>query len=98
MPIVRQNCRRPLSFLLAIIFLTAQTGALAHAYEHEPGSLQAQVCSACIAGHSLNSACVASTAHIEFQQDNAGVSAERALVPHTIHLPLARQRAPPTPL
>jgi hypothetical protein len=72
MPIVRQNCKRPLSFLLAIIFLAAQTGALAHAYEQ--------------------------TAHFEFQQDNASVSVERALVPHTIHLPLARQRAPPTPL
>ena len=98
MSIVRQNCKRPLSVLLAIIFLAAQTGALAHAYEHGPGSPQAQVCSTCIAGHSLSSACVASTAHIDFQQCNAGVSIERTPVPNTIHLPLARQRAPPTPL
>jgi hypothetical protein len=98
MPIVRQNCKIRLSVLLAIIFLAAQVGALAHAYDHEPGSPQAQACSTCIAGHSLSSACIASTAHIEFQQDNAGVIVKRALVPHTIHLPLARQRAPPTPL
>jgi hypothetical protein len=98
MTIVRQNCKRPLSVLLAIIFLAAQTGALAHAYEHDPGSSQTQVCLTCIAGHSLSSACVASTAHIEFQQDNAGVSIERPPVPDAIHLPLARQRAPPTPL
>ena len=98
MSIVRQNCKKPLSVLLAIIFLAAQTGALAHAYEHDPGSPQAQVCSICIAGQSLSSACVGSTAHIEFQHCNAGVRIERTPLPDTIHLPLARQRAPPTPL
>ncbi len=98
MSIVRQNCKRPLSVLLAIIFLAAQLGALAHAYEHELGRPQIQVCSTCIAGHSLSPACVGATAHIEFQQYNADVSIERTSVPNTIHLPLARQRAPPTPL
>jgi len=98
MPIARQNCEIRLSVLLALIFLAAQIGALAHAYEHVPGSPQAQACSTCIAGHSLSSACVGSTAHIEFQRDNVGVSVKRAPLPNTIHLPLARQRAPPTPL
>jgi len=98
MSIVRQNCKKPLSVLLAILFLAAQTGALAHAYEHDPGGPQAQLCSICIAGHSLSSACVASTVHIEFQHGNAGVSIERTSVSGSIHLPLARQRAPPTPL
>lgn len=98
MSIVPQNCKGPLSALLAIIFLAAQTGALAHAYEHDPGSPQAQVCSACIAGHSLGSACVESNAHMEFRQHNAGVSIKVAPAPDTIHLPLARQRAPPTRL
>ncbi len=98
MTIVRQNCKRPLSVLLAIIFFAAQTGALAHAYEHDLSRPQAQVCSTCVAGHSLSSACVASTAHIEFQHCNAGVSIERTPVPNTIHLLLARQRAPPTTL
>ncbi len=96
MSIVRQNSKRSLSVLLAIVFLAAQIGALAHAYEHDLGRPQAQVCSTCIAGHSLSSACVGSVAHIEFQQYNAGVSIERTPVPNTIHLPLARQRAPPT--
>jgi len=96
MTIVRQYCKKPLSVLLATIFFAAQTGALAHAYEHDPGNPQAQVCSTCIAGHSLSSACVASTAHIEFQHCNSGVSIKRTPVPGTIHLPLARQRAPPT--
>ena len=98
MTIVRQNCKRPLGVLLAIIFLAAQIGVLAHAFKHDPGSPQAQVCSICIAGHSLSSACAVSTAHIEFQHYNASVSIERTPVPDTIHVPLARQRAPPTPL
>jgi len=98
MTVLRQNCKRPLGVLLAIIFFAAQTAALAHAYEHDPGSLQAQVCSTCIAGHSLSSACVASTVHIEFQHCNAGIIIERTPVADTIHVPYARQRAPPTPL
>ncbi len=98
MSIVPQKCKKPLSVLLAIIFLAAQTGALAHAYEHDPGSPQAQVCSICIAGHSLSSACVASTLHVDFQYCNTGVSNEQTRVPGTIYLPDARQRAPPTPL
>jgi len=84
--------------LLAIIFFAAQIGALAHAYEHDPGGPQAQVCSICIAGHALDSACVVSTMHIELQHCNAGISTDRSDVPDVIHLPLARQRAPPTPL
>jgi hypothetical protein len=100
MTIVRQNCKKPLSVVLAIIFFAAQIGALAHAYEHDPGSsqAQAQACSTCIAGDSLSSACVASTAHFDFQHCDLGGSIERTSVPDTIRLPLARQRAPPTPL
>jgi hypothetical protein len=95
---VQHNCKIRFSVLLAIIFLAAQTGALAHAYEHVPGNPQAQVCSTCIAGHALSAACVASTAYIEIRRYNSGFSVERAPVPDTIHVPLARQRAPPTPL
>jgi hypothetical protein len=95
---VQHNCKIRLSVLLAIIFLAAQTGALAHAYEHVPGNPQAQVCSTCIAGHALSSACVASTVQIEFRPYNVGFSVERAPLPDTIRVPLARQRAPPTPL
>ena len=94
----RKTHQRPLGVLLAIAFLAAQIGVFAHAYEHDPGSPQAQVCLICVAGHSLSSACVASTVHIEFQHCNTGVSIERTSVPDTIHLPYARQRAPPTPL
>jgi len=98
MTVLRQNFKKPLSVFLAIIFIAAQTGALAHAYEHDPGSPQAQVCSICIGGHSLGSACVTSTVHVDIQRFNPGVSIERTSVPDTIHVPYARQRAPPTPL
>ena len=98
MSTVRQNCRTNLSVLLAIVFLAAQTGVIAHAYEHDPGSPQVRVCSTCIAGYSLSSACVASIPHFEIQHCNVGVSIELTPVPGTFDLPLARQRAPPIPL
>jgi len=95
---VRQSCKKPLSVLLAIILIAAQTGALAHAYGHDPGGPQAQFCSICIAGHSFSSACVASAVQFAFERCTGGVSIDATPVPDTFHLPLARQRAPPTPL
>ena len=98
MAIVRQNCKILFSVLLAIVFLAAQITSIAHSYEHDPGKPQTQVCSTCVAGHSFSAACIDSTSCIEFERFNTGVSIEQTLVPDTIHLPLARQRAPPTPL
>jgi hypothetical protein len=95
---MRQDRKRPLGVLLAITVLAAQLGTLAHTYEHDHGSPQAQICSICMSGHLLSTACVASTAHIEFQHCGTGVSFVRTPVPETIHFLLARQRAPPTPL
>lgn len=89
---------KPVSAIIAIVLLIAQTGALSHAYEHDPGSLQDQVCSTCIAGQALGSACIDSA-----PQFDAPVYKPRADYQHvpaiaSTHIPLARQRAPPPPL
>ena len=93
---VRSN--KPVSAVLAVVLLIAQTGALAHAYEHDPGSPQDQVCSTCIAGQVLGSACVDSSPY--FDGDTYRSQSGDNYVPAiaSIHIPLARQRAPPTPL
>jgi len=96
--IVRQNCKKPISVLLAIILLIAQTGALAHAYGHDPGKPQSQICSTCIAGHAVGSACVDSTPHFEIQAYKSAAGIDRVSALSSIEVPLARQRAPPTPL
>ena len=100
MSIVRQNCTRPISVLLAIILLAAQAGALAHAYEHEhdPAHPQTQVCSACIAGQAVGSACVNSTPQFEIRAYKSVVGFDQVSALNSVHVPLARQRAPPTPI
>jgi len=92
------KANRPASAALAILLLIAQTGALAHAYEHEPGSPQDQVCSTCVAGQALGSACVDSPPHFETPGSSSNASAHQFAAFATVDVPLARQRAPPTPL
>jgi hypothetical protein len=94
---MRSKRLRPASLLLAIVVLIAQTGALVHAYEHDPGSPQTQVCATCIAGHAVGSACVDSMPHCRIQIDKPVAVFERISTANSIDLPLARQRAPPTP-
>jgi len=88
----------PISAVLAIFLLIAQTGALAHAYEHDPGSPQEQICSACIAGHAVGSACIDSTQHIELHAYKSPTDTWQVPPNISVQIPLARQRAPPMPL
>lgn len=98
MTVIRPDARRSLSVLLAFFFLAAQIGALAHSYEHEPGKPLSQVCATCIAGHAVGSACIDSTPNcmVQTYKDVTGIDQVSAL--NSIEPPLARQRAPPTPL
>jgi len=89
---------KPISAMLAIFLLIAQTGALAHAYEHDPGSPQEQVCSICIAGQAVGSGCVDSSPHFEFPSYRSPADAALITAYSSIRTPLARQRAPPAPL
>lgn len=94
----RVTSNRPISILLAAVLLIAQTGALAHTYEHDPGSPQEQVCSTCIAGQAVGSACVDSTPHFEIKANESAAGPQKLSTVVSIHTPLARQRAPPTSL
>jgi hypothetical protein len=94
----RLKSNRTVSVILANVLLFAQSGSLAHAYEHDPGSPQQQVCSTCIAGQITSSGCVDSSPHFEIPAYKSTTGAWEIAAPDSIHIPLARQRAPPTPL
>lgn len=87
---------RRVSTVLAVVLLVAQSGALAHAYEHDPGSPQDQVCSTCIAGQAVGSACADSAPHFEVPAYKSTAGPEQVSALIYAHIPLARQRAPPT--
>jgi hypothetical protein len=85
------------SAALAIVLLIAQTGALAHAYEHNPGSPLAQVCASCIAGQALGAACVDSEPHFGMPVYKSIPVQQLVSVYASVQIPLTRQRAPPSP-
>jgi len=89
---------RQISAVMAIFLLIAQTGALAHAYEHDPGSPQEQICSTCIAGHAVGSACIDSTQYFELPVYKSPTDTGQVSAHISVQIPLARQRAPPIPL
>jgi hypothetical protein len=94
----RAEINKRLSTLLAALLLFAQAGALAHAYEHDPGSPQSQICSTCIAAHAVSSACVDTSHGCDLPVYRAESYAAIAVLLRGADLPHARQRAPPTPL
>jgi hypothetical protein len=98
MSLVRQNYTRTISVLLAIILITAQAAAIAHTFEHDPAKPQSKVCSTCIAGHSVSTACVASAPQFEIPVYKLFVGFDQVSTLISVAAPLARQRAPPTPL
>ena len=89
---------RAVSTILTIVLLIAKTGTLTHAYEHDPVSPRDKVCSTCIAGQALGSACVESTPQFETAIYKSVSPGQRVSTVAAVHFSLARQRAPPTPL
>jgi hypothetical protein len=98
MSLVRQNCTRTISVLFAIILITAQAAAIAHTFEHDPAKPQSKVCSACIAGQGVSAACFASAPQFEIPVYKLVVGFDQVSTLISVDVPLARQRAPPTPL
>lgn len=92
------NSWRLANAVLIALLIVAQTGAIAHAYEHEPEILQDATCVSCIALNQLSAACVDSG----FRHDCAppGCDHDTARhVPGESICPLTcRQRGPPISL
>lgn len=96
MRIVRHSSIGPLSLALALLLLIAQAGALAHAYAHEPSNLQSKICATCIAAESLSSACIDTISPSEALDCRPASGQKTKPALFSVHIPLARQRSPPT--
>ncbi|MDH3546114.1 MAG: hypothetical protein OEN22_03395 [Gammaproteobacteria bacterium] len=85
------------SWLAAIVLLIiAQTGAIAHAYEHELGTFQDQVCASCVSASHVLSACLDHGVQPDSQPFAAYFSPESVQRGHSIAVVSAKQRGPPT--
>ena len=95
---VRRKSWLPSNLLLALLLFGAQSGALAHAFEHDPGSLQNPTCAICVTVSQLDSSCVDTAVIATNVPQYSFEIVEPAPIVHSIHTLNARQRGPPTSL
>jgi hypothetical protein len=84
--------------LLALLLLTAQTAALAHAYQHELGTPQNQACTACVTAGQLASACVDNNQYVETAPLRSPQNQRITGALCSIDAIVVRQRGPPATL
>jgi hypothetical protein len=83
------------NFVLATLLVAAQLGAVAHAFEHEPGTTQTKVCAACVAATNLGSATVGQSSTLLLAPARFFFAPARVPAVLSVSLPAARQRGPP---
>ena len=86
------------NLLLASVLIAAQWGALVHAFEHDIGAPQSQVCTTCVAASQLGFACIDTSAPMESMPPYLVQHADFVKDFQSTHALVARQRGPPTPL
>jgi hypothetical protein len=86
------------NLLLVAFLVTAQWGALAHAFEHEAGKAQDRVCPTCVAASQLGFACVDSPLTVDPLPSYPVLNTDTVEEIKTLHQVTARQRGPPSSL
>ena len=94
----RDKARLLHNLLLATILVAAQWGALVHAFEHDIGTPQSQVCTTCVAASQLGFACIDTSVPMESMPSYQVLHADFVKKIQSTHTLVARQRGPPTPL
>ncbi len=84
--------------LLVLLLLGAQSGALAHAFEHDAGTAQRQACAICVTVSQLDASCVDAPANTDIEHCHACPAIECAATLESFHALVTRQRGPPNPL
>jgi len=95
---IRGRLGFPSALLLALLLTGAQSGALAHVYGHDPGTLQKQSCTVCATASQLDSGCVDTGTDKQAGQRSSPPFIVHIATFETIRAPLARQRGPPVSL
>ena len=95
MTVCRGNRGLAANLLLALLLVAAQTTALAHAYEHEIGNNQNQVCTDCVTASQLASACVDNPATAEISAFISPLNRQEFSRSVSIFAIVVRQRGPP---
>jgi len=97
MDMARRKVGVKLILALAVLLLTAPGSALVHAYKHDAGSPQGQVCTGCAAASQLDSGCVDDTEMTDVRAGNRHLQALQTEAFAFQHKVAVRQRGPPIP-
>jgi len=81
--------------MLLVFLVVAQTGALAHAYQHDPGTLQDTTCASCVSAGELTSACLDSGIAADISAFHSCLETDQQVPIESIATLSARQRGPP---
>lgn len=95
---VRNKSWLPSNLLLALLLFGAQSGALAHAFEHDPESLQNPACAICVTVSQVDSGCVEIAVVTTLAPPCSSEILDQAPIFRSAHTLNARQRGPPNSL
>ena len=95
---VRRSSWLPANLLLVVLLTGAQSGALAHAFEHDAETLRNQACAICVTVGQLDSSCIDSHAAVDIEACYTCQTIARAATLKSLHTLVANQRGPPASL
>ena len=95
---VRRKSWLPSNLVLVLLLFGAQSGALAHAFEHDPGSLQNPACAICVTVSQLDSGCIDIAVVSTNAHPQSCEIVEQEQIFQSSQTLNARQRGPPTSL
>lgn len=95
MTIVSRPQKARLAALLGMLLLVAQSLAVAHAYQHDPGAAVDATCASCIIGGQLANGCADSAGDCAPDLDAVSHEVGKPTSFNTIAIPAAKQRGPP---
>jgi len=86
----------PSNLLLTMLLIGAQSGALAHAFEHDPGTLQNKACAICVTVGQLDSGAIFVPSSYTVEPDYSCQAIVQTATFESFDGLVARQRGPPT--
>ncbi len=95
---VRRKSRLPANLLLVLLLAGVQNGALAHAFEHDAGTLPNQACAICATVSQLDPSCIDAIVNTNIEPCHSCQTNSRSATFESLHRLVARQRGPPRTL
>lgn len=95
---VRKRSWLPANLLLVFFLAGAQSGALAHAFEHEAATPQYQACAICVMASQLDTSCVDTLAATTIAKCQTCQPEYEQASLDSLQAPVAKQRGPPKAL